>query len=477
MANLKHKLENPIFHQIAQVAKESNTKVYVIGGYVRDLLLGIPCKDLDFVIAGSGIEFAQKIGEKLKCKRNVVVYRNFGTAMLRYRSIELEFVGARKESYDRNSRKPIVEDGTLDDDQKRRDFTINALAISLNPEDFGELTDPFNGLKDLENQIIKTPLDPDITFSDDPLRMLRAIRFACRLGFTIHPQTEAAIAKNKERMSIVSKERIVDELNKIMMTNNPSVGFKLLDKTGLLELILPQLTKLKGVEVKEGRAHKEIFLHTLQVLDNVAAVSDNMWLRYAALFHDIAKPNVKKFINNTWTFHNHEFIGAKMIPTIFKAMKLPLNDKMKYVQKIVGMHHRAIPISNNEITDSAVRRLMYDAGTDLDDLLILCEADITSKIEEKKIKFLNNYKIVRRKIKELEQKDFRRTWQPPIDGNFIMETFNLKPSRLVGQIKDCIKDSILDGKIENTFEAAYNLMLKKGEENGLKPVKNLSENK
>lgn len=476
MANLKHKLEHPIFHQIAQVAKDTDTKVYVIGGYVRDLLLNIPCKDLDFVVAGSGIEFAEKVGEKLKCRRNVVVYRNFGTAMLRYKGVELEFVGARKESYDRNSRKPIVENGTLDDDQKRRDFTINALAISLNPEDYGELTDPFDGLKDLEKGIIKTPLDPDVTFSDDPLRMMRAIRFACRLGFQIFPETEAAIAKNKERISIVSKERIVEELNKIMITNRPSVGFQLLDKTGLLELIIPQLSKLKGIEVKEGKAHKEIFQHTLQVVDNVSAVTDNMWLRYAALFHDIAKPNVKKFINNAWTFHNHEFIGAKMIPTIFKQMKMPLNDRMKYIQKIVGMHHRAIPISNNEITDSAVRRLMYDAGEDLDDLLILCEADITSKIEEKKIKFLNNYKIVRRKIKELEQKDFIRTWQPPIDGNYIMETFDLKPSRLVGEIKDCIKDSILDGKIENSFDAAYELMIQLGEQHGLKPIKNLTKN-
>jgi poly(A) polymerase len=470
MSNFTHKLDNPIFGHIAAVAKATGFETYVIGGFVRDLLLGIPSKDMDFVVAGSGIDFAQKVGEHLKCKRDVVVYRNFGTAMLKYKGTELEFVGARKESYDRRSRKPVVENGTIEDDQKRRDFTINAMAISMNNDNFGELTDPFNGVRDLENGIIRTPLDPDITFSDDPLRMMRAVRFACRLGFRIEQDTEEAITRNKERISIVSMERICEELNKIMATAKPSAGFILLEKTGLLELILPQLCKLKGVEIKEGRGHKDNFFHTMQVLDNVAAASDNIWLRWAALFHDIAKPNVKKFINGTWTFHSHEFIGAKMIPAIFKHLKLPLDSKMKFVQKMVGMHHRAIPISNNEITDSAVRRLMYDAGEDLDDLMILCEADITSKIEEKKTKFLNNYKIVRHKIKELEQKDFIRTWQPPIDGNYIMESFGLKPCRLVGEIKDCIKDSILDGKIENSFDAAYQLMLAKGAENGLQPL-------
>jgi len=469
MTNLKHKLNHPIFHQIAQVAASAGLETYVIGGFVRDLLLGIPSKDMDFVVAGSGIEFAQKVGEHLGCRRNVVVYRNFGTAMLKYKGIELEFVGARKESYDRNSRKPIVENGTIDDDQKRRDFTINALAISMNPQNFGELTDPFNGLSDLDNKIIRTPLDPDITFSDDPLRMLRAVRFACRLGFKIEEKTEEALFRNRERLSIISKERICEELNKIMATAKPSTGFIQLEKSGLLELIIPQLCKLKGVEIKEGRGHKDNFFHTMQVLDNVAANSDNIWLRWSALFHDIAKPNVKKFINGTWTFHSHEFIGAKMIPGIFKELKMPLDTKMKFVQKMVGMHHRAIPISNNEITDSAVRRLMYDAGEDLDDLMILCEADITSKIEEKKAKFLQNYKEVRRKIKALEQKDFRRTWQPPIDGNYIMEVFQIPPSRLVGEIKDCIKDSILDGKIDNSFEAAYQLMLQKGAEHGITP--------
>ncbi|MBR6279457.1 MAG: HD domain-containing protein [Bacteroidales bacterium] len=471
MADLKHRLNHPVFSSISALAGETNTKVYVIGGYVRDLLLNIPCKDMDFVVQGSGIAFAEQLAKKLKCKQGVAVFRNFGTAMLRYKGLELEFVGARKESYNRNSRKPIVEDGTLEDDQKRRDFTVNALAISLNSEDYGELTDPFNGLKDLSEKIIRTPLDPDITFSDDPLRMLRAIRFACRLGFTIESETFKAIFRNRDRIEIISKERIVEELNKIMQTQKPSAGFMLLDKSGLLEKILPQLSKLKGVEIKEGKGHKDNFLHTLQVVDNVSSVSDNIWLRYAALFHDIAKPNVKKFSGNTWTFHNHEFIGAKMIPQIFKFLKMPLDDRMKYVQKLVGMHHRAIPISNDEITDSAVRRLMYDAGEDLDDLLMLCEADITSKIEEKKQKFLNNYKTVRKKIKELEEKDFVRTWQPPVDGNLIMETFGLKPSRTVGEIKDFIKDAILDGKIENSFEAAYNLMLEKGKEFQLTPIK------
>lgn len=475
MTNLRHKLDDPIFGHIAIVAERTGLETYVIGGFVRDLLLGIPSKDIDFVVAGSGIDFAQKVGEHLRCKRDVVVYRNFGTAMLRYKGRELEFVGARKESYDRGSRKPVVENGTIEDDQKRRDFTINAMAISMNKDNYGELTDPFDGVGDLHGGIIRTPLDPDTTFSDDPLRMLRAIRFACRLGFRIEEETEKSIARNKERISIVSMERIADELNKMIATNKPSQAFVLLEKTGLLEYIIPQLCRLRGVEVKDGRGHKEIFLHTLQVLDNVAAASENVWLRWAALFHDIAKPNVKKFINGTWTFHSHEFVGAKMVPALFKQLKLPLDSKMKYVQKMVGMHHRAIPISNDDISDSAVRRLMFDAGMDLDDLMILCEADITSKIEEKKIKFLNNYKIVRRKIKELEQKDFRRTWQPPIDGNYIMQTFDLRPCRLVGLIKDCIKDSILDGKIENTFEAARELMLRKGAENGLKPVADIPQ--
>ncbi len=476
MTNLRHKLTNPVFNQIARVANSNKLETYVIGGYVRDLLLDIPSKDIDFVVAGSGIDLAQKVAEALRCK-TVQYFKNFGTAMIRYRGVELEFVGARKESYDRNSRKPIVENGTIHDDQLRRDFTINALAISLNNNNFGELTDPFDGLGDLKHKIIRTPLDPDITFSDDPLRMLRAVRFACRLDFNILPETEEAIARNAKRMEIVSKERIVDELNKIMATAKPSRGWMLLEKTGLLNLILPQLVKLKGVEIKEGKGHKDNFLHTMQVLDNVAAVSDNIWLRWAALFHDIAKPNVKKFFNGTWTFHNHEFLGAKMVPNIFRTMKMPLNDKMKYVQKLVGMHHRAIPISNSEITDSAVRRLMFDAGDDLDDLLILCRADITSKIEEKRIKFLNNYKIVSQKIKELEQKDFRRNWQPPIDGSFIMQSFDIQPSKAVGIIKDCIKDSILDGKIENNFEAAYNLMVEKGRELGFEVVNKSINNK
>ncbi|MCQ2252453.1 MAG: CCA tRNA nucleotidyltransferase [Bacteroidales bacterium] len=473
MTNLKHKLEHPIFHQIAQVAKASGLETYVIGGYVRDLLLGIPSKDIDFVVAGSGIDFAQKVGEYLRCRRDVVVYRNFGTAMLKYKGTELEFVGARKESYDRNSRKPIVENGTIDDDQKRRDFTINAMGISMNESNYGELIDPFNGIKDLQNKIIKTPLDPDITFSDDPLRMLRAIRFACRLGFKIAPETKEAISRNSERLKIVSMERICEELMKMMQTNKPSEAFVLLYETKLLGLILPQLCRLKGVEKMEGKGHKDNLDHTMQVLDNVASTSDNVWLRWSALLHDIGKPSVKKFINGNWTFHHHEINGAKMIPSIFKSLRLPLDTKMKFVQKMVGMHHRAIPISNNDITDSAIRRLMYEAGEDLDDLLKLCEADITSKIEEKKARFLQNYKMLRQKIKDLEQRDFRRTWQPPIDGNYIMEVFGIGPSRVVGTIKDCIKDSILDGIIDNSFDAAYNLMLAKGAENGLTPVKKI----
>lgn len=464
--NFSHQLDN-ILRTVGMVADQNNLETYVIGGYVRDLILKIPSKDMDFVVAGSGIELAERVGQRLGCKRDVVVFKNFGTAMIKYRNIELEFVGARKESYNKNSRKPEVQAGTIKDDQLRRDFTINALAISLNEKTFGELTDPFNGLNDLRNKIIRTPTDPDITFSDDPLRMMRAIRFACRLNFTIEPNTEQAIIKNRERIKIVSTERIIDEINKFMVLEKPSRGWLLMLKTGLLDIILPQLSKLKGVEIREGCGHKDNFYHTMQVLDNVAASSDNIWLRWAALFHDIAKPNVKKFINGAWTFHSHEFLGAKMIPSLFKSLKLPLGEPMKYVQKLVGMHHRAIPISNKEITDSAVRRLMYDAGDDLDDLLLLCEADITSKIEEKRTKFLNNYQIVREKIKQLEQKDFLRTWQPPIDGNYIMKVFDIAPGRLVGQIKDRIKNAILDGEIENSFQAAEKLMFDEGKKYGL----------
>lgn len=474
MPNFKNKLESKYFKLLNQISEEKNIEVYVIGGWVRDLLLNIQSVDIDFVTNSSGIELAQNLASKLNVDSSKVsFFKNFGTAMIKYKGIELEFVGARKESYRRGSRKPIVEDGTIEDDQKRRDFTINALAISLNTNNLGELIDPFDGLKDLQNKIIKTPLEPNITFSDDPLRMLRAIRFACRLDFEIEENTFKAISNNAKRIEIVSKERIVDELNKIMATKKPSRGFDMLLKTGLLELIMPWLVKLKGVDVIDGRGHKDNFFHTMEVLDNVAVNSNNIWLRWSALLHDIGKPMVKKFTNGVWTFHSHEFVGAKMIPQIFKALKMPLNEKMKYVQKIVSMHHRAIPISNNDITDSAVRRLMYDAGEDLDDLMILCEADITSKIVGKREKFLQNYQIVRQKIKDLEQKDFVRTWQPPIDGNYIMETFDLKPSREVGLIKDCIKNSILDGIIENSFEAAKELMLKKAEEFGLKPKKQI----
>lgn len=469
MYNLLETPHGKIFSEIKQVVEQTDIEAYVIGGYVRDLLLGKSSEDIDFVVNGSGIDFARNCAKKLNV-RNVSVFKNYGTAAFTYKGVELEFVGARKESYNKESRNPIVENGSIEDDQKRRDFTINTLAISLMKDNFGAEVDPFNGVEDLHAGIIRTPLDPDITFSDDPLRMLRAIRFACRLNFCIEQTTLAAIVKNKQRMEIVSQERIVDELNKIMLTEKPSKGFLLLDKTGLLEIIFPQLSNLKGVEIIDGHGHKDNFIHTVQVLDNVAKKSNNLWLRWAALLHDIAKPTVKKYVNGAWTFHSHEFIGAKMIPAIFKSLKMPLNEKMKYVQKLVGMHHRAIPISNDEISDSAVRRLMYDAGQDLDDLMILCEADITSKIEEKKSRFLSNYQVVRTKIKELEQKDFVRTWQPPVDGIMIMETFGLKPCKIVGQIKDCIKNSILDGVIENSYSEAIKLMYKKGEEFGLKPI-------
>lgn len=471
MTNLKSRLEHPVFHQIAEVASKTGMEVYVIGGFVRDLLLGIESKDIDFVVVGSGIEFAEKVGEHLRCRRDVVVYRNFGTAMLRYKGTELEFVGARKESYERGSRKPIVENGTVEDDQKRRDFTINAMSISMNPDNFGELIDPFGGLQHLKEGLIKTPLNPEITFSDDPLRMLRAARFACRLGFKIDRGTEEAMYLTRDRLSILSRERIYDELTKIMKCNKPSVGWNILARTGLLELILPQLDALRGFEKKNGVGHKDNFLHTMQVLDNVAAQSDNVWLRWAALLHDIGKPVVKKFEGNQWTFHHHDFQGSKMIPNIFKSLKMPLGPEMKYVQKLVQMHHRPQPISNNEITDSAIRRLMFDGGEELDDLMMLCEADITSKIEGRREQFLQNYKEVRRKMKDLEARDFVRCWQPPIDGQIIMDTFGIPPSKVVGIIKDCIKDSILDGVIENSYEAAYELMLRKGAENGLTPVK------
>lgn len=470
--HMKKCLNDPIFNIISQVGELENTPVYVIGGFVRDALLKRTSKDIDIVALGSGIRIAEKVAARLGPKINVSIFKNFGTAMLRSGDYEIEFVGARKESYRQNSRKPTVEDGTLEDDQNRRDFTINALAISLNKDSYGELIDPFEGIKDLENKIIKTPLDPDITFSDDPLRMFRAIRFASQLNFVIEKNTYKSICNNKERTSILSKERIIDELNKILLSSKPSVGLKALENTGLLNEFFPELQKLKGVETVDGKMHKDNFFHTVEVVDNLREKSDNLWLLWAALLHDIAKPKTKKYIEEIgWTFHGHEFSGAKMIPSIFKRLKLPLNEKMKYVQKLVQLHLRPIVLSQEIVTDSAVRRLLFDAGEEIDDLMLLCEADITSKNESTVQKHLNNFKIVRDKLIEIEEKDALRNFQPPISGETIIETFNLKPCRTVGDIKNAIKEAILEGEIHNDYDEAYQFMIKKGEELGLKTKK------
>lgn len=468
-------LNNKIFKTISKAADQLNQQTYVIGGFVRDLYLQRPSNDIDVVTLGSGIELAVSVTENLSPKPRLTVFKNFGTAHFRYRNFEVEFVGARKESYRRDSRKPIVENGSLEDDQNRRDFTINALAISLNQGNFGLLVDPFNGLEDLEKKIIRTPLDPSITFSDDPLRMMRAIRFSTQLGFEIETSTLQAIAGNRERILIVSAERITDELNKIVLASKPSVGFKLLEETGLLELILPELQNLKGVEVVKRIGHKDNFYHTLEVLDRIAPYTENLWLRWSAILHDIAKPATRKFIEGQgWTFHGHNFVGRKMIPKIFSRLKLPLNDKMKFVQKMVFLHMRPIVLSEENVTDSAVRRLLFEAGDDIDDLMNLCEADITSKNSEKVRRYMKNFELIRQKLKVIEEKDAVRNFQPPVSGELVMETFGIAPGREVGIIKDSIKEAILEGEIHNDFDEAFQLMLTKAKELGLTPVKGWS---
>jgi poly(A) polymerase len=466
-------LNDKIFRSLSEAITSLNVETYVIGGYVRDCLLKRehPGKDIDIVVIGSGIEIARKIAKKLDPSIKVTVFKNFGTAMFRFNEYDIEFVGARKESYNRESRKPVVENGTLQDDLNRRDFTINALAVSLNEATFGELLDPFDGISDIKNKVIKTPSDPDKTFSDDPLRMMRAIRFATQLKFTIDDTTFRSISVNAERIKIVSVERIVTELNKIIMCDHPSTGFILLEQSGLLLHIFPELDNMKGVEKKEGKAHKDNFHHSIKVLDNISKNTDDLWLRWAALLHDIAKPVTKKYsTENGWSFHGHEYIGSRMIPDIFRRLKLPLNEKMKYVQKMVDLHLRPIVLSQDTVTDSAVRRLLFEAGEDIDDLMILCEADITSKNKEKKSRHLENFGLVRKKLKEIEEKDAVRSFQPPVSGNEIISTFNIRPGREVGIIKNAIREAILDGIIPNDHEAAMELMIKKGIELGLKPV-------
>lgn len=462
-------LQNPIFKTLARIAEETKTEAYVIGGFVRDLFLNRTSKDIDIVVLGNGIDFAEKVGLILKTK--VAVFKNFGTAMLKYHDLEIEFVGARKESYRSNSRKPIVENGTLEDDQQRRDFTINAFAISLNSSNYGELLDPFNGMADLEEKLIRTPLDPLITFSDDPLRMMRAIRFATQLNFTIDELALTAIKSQKDRITIVSKERITDELNKIILAKTPSIGFKYLFDTGLLHLIFPQMANLHGVEIIKGKGHKDNFYHTLQVLDNICLTTDDLWLRWAAILHDIAKPATKRFEEgHGWTFHGHEDKGARMVPQIFAQMKLPLNEKMKFVQKLVQLHLRPIVLAQEKVTDSAVRRLLFEAGEEIESLMILCNADVTTKNEYKVKKYRNNFELVKQKLKDVEERDQLRNWQPPISGNDIMETFGLTAGKEVGILKNAIREAILEGEITNSYQEAFNFMLNKANQLGLNQV-------
>ncbi len=466
--NLREYLVGAGFSVVKQAAEDLGVRACVVGGYVRDIFLGRASKDIDIVTVGKGIELAERVAQLLGKSAHLSVFRNFGTAQVKYRQLELEFVGARKESYTHESRKPIVEDGSMQDDQIRRDFTINAMAISLNNADYGELIDPFDGLGDIKRRILRTPAEPNITFSDDPLRMMRAIRFATTLQFNIHPDTFNAIYANRERLSIVSGERIAEELNKMMKADRPSRGFVLMDESGLLPLVFPELSALKGVETKEGRGHKDNFQHTMQVLDNVAAQSDDIYLRWAAVFHDIAKPLCKRYDERLgWTFHNHNYVGEKMIPRIFRRVKLPLNEHMKFVQKMVGLHMRPIALVEEIVTDSAVRRLLFDAGDDIDSLMILCRADITSKNPEKVRRYLANFDLVMQKMKDLEERDRIRNMQPPISGDMIMQAFDLQPCREVGELKAAIKEAILDGVIPNEFDAAYEFLLRKASEMNL----------